>query len=107
MSATHVNDQSFKANVLDKEGTVLVDFWAPWCGPCRSMSGLVDELADEVSDRASVVKVNVDESAAAAEMYGVASIPSFMVVRNGDVKERFSGVVSKQRLLEALEPHLN
>ncbi len=107
MSATNITPAKFDQTVLESTGPVLVDFWAPWCGPCRAMSPVVDEVATELGDKANVVKANVDELTEAAAKFGVQSIPAFFVVSDGEVKERLTGVVSKQRLLEALEPHLN
>ncbi len=106
MSAQNLIDGTFAAEVLQSEVPVLVDFWAPWCGPCRMMSPIVDELSAELGDRARVVKVNVDEARATALRYGITSIPSFAVIRGGEVQQRFSGVVPKARLLGALDPHL-
>lgn len=107
MSATHLNDNNFDQGVSAGGAPVLIDFWAPWCGPCRAMSGVVDEVASELAGRVQVVKANVDEANEAAARFDVTSIPAFVVVKDGEVKERVSGVVSKQKLLDLLEPHLN
>ena len=107
MPATHIDDKNFDQSLSENSGTVLIDFWAPWCGPCRAMGGIVDELADEVGETATVVKANVDESPEAAQKFGIQSIPTFVVVKDGEVKERFSGVVTKQRLLDAIQPSAN
>jgi thioredoxin 1 len=106
MSAQNLTDGTFAAAVLQSEVPVLVDFWAPWCGPCRMMSPIVDQVSAELGDRARVVKVNIDEARATAVRYGITSIPSFAVIRGGEVQQRFSGVVPKDRLLGALNPHL-
>ena len=106
MPALNLTDGTFAAEVLQSEVPVLVDFWAPWCGPCRMMSSIVDEVSAELGDRARVVKVNIDEARATAVRYGITSIPSFAVIRGGEVQHRFSGVVPKARLLGALGPHL-
>jgi thioredoxin 1 len=106
MSAQNLTDGTFAAAVLQSEVPVLVDFWAPWCGPCRMMSPIVDQVSAELGDRARVVKVNIDEARATAVRYGITSIHSFAVIRGGEVQQRFSGVVPKDRLLGALNPHL-
>lgn len=103
MPAIHVNDETFATEVLETTKPVLVDFWAPWCGPCRAMSSVVDDIADELSEDVTVVKANVDESSAAATRYGIQSIPAFLVLKQGKVLETLTGVVSKERLLALLD----
>ena len=102
MSAKSVNDQNFQSEVLDSSTPGLVDFWAPWCGPCRIMVPLVDELAGEVGDRAKVVKVNIDEAKETAAKFGIQSIPTFAVIKDGKVEQQFGGIQPKEALREAL-----
>jgi thioredoxin 1 len=99
---THVTAGNFAEDVLRSDGTVLVDFYAPWCGPCRALSPTLEEIARE-NPRARVVKVDVDSSPELADRYGVSSVPSLMVFKNGRVVARQQGVASKTRLLSMLD----
>ena len=107
MNAINVNDTNFKEQVELANGPVLVDFWAPWCGPCRAMSGVVDEVAEAMDGQARVVKANVDETGSAAARYGIEAIPAFLVLEGGEVKERLTGVVTRETILDALRAHLS
>jgi thioredoxin 1 len=101
--AAEVNDTQFQAEVLDAGMPVLVDFWAPWCGPCRMLTPVIEELAGENAGTAKVVKINVDDSPGVAQNYGISSIPTVMVFKGGDVVVRFVGVQPKSKLQAALD----
>lgn len=96
---------NFDENVLKAQGLVLVDFWATWCGPCKLMSPIVDELATEL-DGVVVGKVNVDENPDLARQFNILSIPTFIVFKSGQVIEQFSGSMSKDMLKEKIAKHL-
>ncbi|MEM0925802.1 MAG: thioredoxin [Planctomycetota bacterium] len=106
MKASSVNDVNFQTEVLQSAQPVLVDFWAPWCGPCRAMSGVVDQVAETLDGRAKVVKVNVDESTESASRYGIQSIPSFAVFVGGELKGGTTGAVPVETLVDMVETHL-
>jgi thioredoxin 1 len=103
MGVTEVNDTNFESEVLQSSEPVLVDFWAPWCGPCRQIAPLVEQLAGENAGSAKVLKLNVDDAPRAAQNYGVSSIPTLMVFKNGEVVDRFVGVQPKTRLQDAID----
>jgi thioredoxin 1 len=98
-----INDTNFNSEVLESDKVVLVDFWAPWCGPCRQIAPVVEQLAGEYAGSAKVVKVNVDDARESAQSYGVNSIPTLMVFKGGEVVDRFVGVQPKTRLQQALD----
>lgn len=103
MGVAEINDTNFETEVLQSSEPVLVDFWAPWCGPCRQIAPLVEQLAGENAGSAKIVKLNVDDAPRAAQNYGVSSIPTLMVFKNGEVVDRFVGVQPKTRLQDALD----
>ena len=101
-----VSDKNFDAEVLKADGPVVVDFWAEWCGPCKAMSPLVDELAREMGPKVKVVKINIDESPNAPTQYGVRGIPTFMVFKGGQVVDTRVGGMSKGALTEWVQSHV-
>ena len=97
------SDTNFDSEVIRSAEPVLVDFWAPWCGPCRMIAPVVEELANEYAGSVKIGKLNIDDSPNAAMNYGVTSIPTLMVFKNGQVVDRFVGVQQKNRLQSALD----
>ncbi len=95
-------DANFDAEVLKSDVPVMVDFWAPWCGPCRMMAPIIEELADEMEGKVKVGKLNVDENANVAGQFGIMSIPTFLVFKNGMVAEQIVGGLTKDALKEKL-----
>ena len=102
MAIVNITNANFKEEVLDSDKKVLVDFWAPWCGPCRMVSPIVDEIAEE-NAAIKVAKINIDEQPQLASQYGVMSIPTLMVFENGDVVDKAVGARNKTFILQMLE----
>jgi thioredoxin 1 len=98
-------DSNFSEEVSSSSIPVLVDFWAPWCGPCRQITPMIEELSQENVGSVKIGKVNIDDNPSAAQQYGVSSIPTLMLFKGGEVVERFVGVQPKSRLQEALDSH--
>jgi thioredoxin 1 len=102
----HTNDSSFDTDVLRSEKAVLLDFWAEWCGPCRMIAPLLDEAAETYADRLTVAKLNIDENPNAPAKFGIRSIPTLMLFKNGTVQAQKLGAMSKSQLTEFLENNL-
>ncbi|GIW42519.1 MAG: thioredoxin [Candidatus Binatia bacterium] len=105
--AKEVTDATFEEEVLQSPVPVLVDFWAPWCGPCRTIAPIVEELAGEYEGRLKVVKMNVDDNPDTPSRYGVRGIPTLLLVRGGEVREQIVGAVPKRQLTRAIEQVLS
>jgi thioredoxin 1 len=100
--ASQVTDGNFESEVLKNDVPVLVDFWAPWCGPCRAMGPVVDELAEEYAGKIKVVKMNVDENSGTPSKYGIRAIPTLILFKGGEVVEQVTGAVSKSSIKEMI-----
>jgi thioredoxin 1 len=99
----HVTDASFEQEVMKSATPVLIDFWAPWCAPCRAIAPMVDELATEYEGRLKVVKINVDDNPQVPARFGVRGIPNLVIVKGGEVKQQIVGAVPKKNLVAAVD----
>ena len=99
-------DQNFEQEVLESGVPVLVDFWAPWCGPCQMMGPIVEELAKEIGDKAKVGKLNVDENSETASKFGIMSIPTLLLKKDGQVVDKAIGVHTKDQLKALVAEHM-
>ncbi|MGE3724429.1 MAG: thioredoxin [Candidatus Sericytochromatia bacterium] len=107
MAVKEVNDQNFAEEVLNASSPVLVDFWAPWCGPCRLVSPVVDEIAKEYDGKLKVVKVNTDDNPETATNYHISGIPSLLLFKEGQVADQIVGAVPKAKLSNMVSQHVS
>ncbi|NDA09074.1 MAG: thioredoxin [Alphaproteobacteria bacterium] len=103
MPTTKTTDADFDADVLQSDKPVLVDFWAEWCGPCKAIGPALEEIADEMTDKVKIVKLNIDENPATPQQYGVRGIPTLLIFENGQVKAEKIGALPKSKLSEWVE----
>lgn len=106
MSVQHITDSSFEQDVLKSDSPVLVDYWAEWCGPCKMIAPILDEVARDYGDKVRIMKLNVDENQAVPARYGIRGIPTLMLFHNGEVLETKVGALSKSQLTGFLDSHL-
>jgi len=102
----HLNDSDYEDQINKAERPVLVDFWAPWCGPCKAIGPIIEELSETYKDRAMIAKINVDENQKAASTYGVRSIPTIILFKDGKIFDTIIGLVPKERLEELINKAL-
>jgi len=105
-NAIEVTDTTFEQEVKNSSIPVLVDFWAPWCGPCRKIAPIIDEIAEEFQDRIKVVKLNTDENIKTAQEYSISGIPSILIFKNGEAVERLVGLMQKSSLQSSIEKYI-
>ncbi len=99
----HVSDGEFNSKVLQNDLPCLVDFWAPWCGPCKAIGPMIDDLADEYDGKLQIAKMNVDDNPATPGKYGIRAIPTLILFKNGEVVEQITGAVGKTQLTGMIE----
>ena len=106
MTIKHINDQSFDLDVLKSEAPVLVDYWAEWCGPCKMIAPILEEVSRDYGEKLQVTKLNVDENQAVAAKYGIRGIPTLMLFKGGELAATKVGALNKSQLTAFLDGHL-
>ncbi len=105
-NAIEIDDNTFEKEILNSEGVKIVDFWAPWCGPCRKMGPILDEVAEELKDKVKVYKINTDENTKVATDYMISSIPCLYIFQNGEAKETLVGLMPKSHIISNVQKYL-
>lgn len=107
MAAIHLDEKNFEAEVINSKGPVLVDFWAEWCGPCKMLAPIIDDLANDLQGKLKVTKVNVDDCQELAVRFNIMSIPTMIIFKNGEPVNQLVGAMSKDQLLAKIKPNLS
>lgn len=105
-SVVHLTDSNFKSEVQDYQGVALVDFWAPWCAPCRSIAPIIESLAESYSQKAKIGKLNVDDEPQIPGNFGIRALPTMLVFKNGQVVDQIVGAVSKDKIAQTIDKYL-
>ena len=105
-NAIDITDSTFENEVLKSDSITVVDFWAPWCGPCRKMGPVLDEIAEDFGGKVRVVKINTDENLKTAKEYQISGLPSIIIFKNGEAKETLVGLMPKSSIVSNIEKHL-
>lgn len=105
-NAIDINDANFESEVLNCDKPVVVDFWATWCGPCRKLGPVLDEIANEFGEKVKFVKINTDENLKTAKDYAISGLPSLLVFKNGKAVERLVGLMPKSSIISNIEKHM-